>query len=177
MLASILLLGLSSIALADPIPASWSETLDFNPDIGFSSDFTSITYVHDLTNDGFAPLDDILLFLELTINLFDDNDRGGEAAYLDLPGLFGDRVFFDLSGDESGGLSLAGWAELNVFGTLTVTVDRIWGDFTLGDSTLTGYGVTNSVPDVTHSVPEPGTLALLGIGLFGMGLARRRRKV
>jgi hypothetical protein len=27
----------------------------------------------------------------------------------------------------------------------------------------------------THAVPEPGTLALLGIGLIGIGVARRRR--
>ena len=30
---------------------------------------------------------------------------------------------------------------------------------------------------IVEQVPEPGTLALLGIGLFGMGLARRRKKV
>ena len=41
--------------------------------------------------------------------------------------------------------------------------------FTTGDYQITVSGVNLA------SVPEPGTLALLGIGLFGMGLARRKK--
>ena len=37
-----------------------------------------------------------------------------------------------------------------------------------------GFGMDN-VAGVAISVPEPGTLALFGIGLFGMGLARRNK--
>ena len=50
------------------------------------------------------------------------------------------------------------------------------GCVTLSLGGATGAG-TCGLPVQGHSVPEPSTLALLGIGLFGMGLARRRRKV
>jgi len=43
-----------------------------------------------------------------------------------------------------------------------------------------GFGYVYNVGGINaveiQQVPEPGTLALLGIGLFGMGLARRNKK-
>ena len=38
-------------------------------------------------------------------------------------------------------------------------------------------GIGSSTLASARKVPEPGTLALLGIGLVGMGLTRRRKKV
>jgi hypothetical protein len=44
-------------------------------------------------------------------------------------------------------------------------------DFAIDDITL------DTQSQVTPSVPEPGTLALLGLGLAGLGLSRRRKAV
>lgn len=61
------------------------------------------------------------------------------------------------SGQDSGNALIGGPYSLSIFATITHT----------------GQGATSFDYEVT--VPEPGTLALLGIGLLGLGLSRRRR--
>ncbi len=53
----------------------------------------------------------------------------------------------------------------------SISTDRLRFSATAGDNYF-------SISEIqAFTVPEPGTLALLGIGLFGMGLARRRQAV
>lgn len=170
-----ILLALSSFARADVIPASWTETIDFNPDISIPP---AHTYEHDLTTDGFQPLADVIESYDLYVDLYDDEDRFSftpEFAIIDLPGLLGDRTYFSVGGTHTGGESLTGWAQLNLLGTLTVTIDNFLGvgDFMLGGSRLVARGYSHT----TTAVSEPGTLALFGLGLLGAAFARRRRIV
>lgn len=173
---ALVLAGLAGTADASYIEYSWSDIYDPYPDISIPP---AKTFTHNLTDDtasgyGFRPLTDVIQTYNLSVNLYDDRDGGwfdliDEAAMVDVPGWEGDKAFsFGLTGTEFGGWSLAGWLHLNLTGTYTVTIQSLWGDFFFGASRLDARGV--------RAVPEPGTLALLAIGLICMGVALSRRR-
>lgn len=181
----LLAFGFAGAARADYIPATWVDTAPEASNQYIASG-AQYTYTHNLNDTGFRPLNDLISGFNLAINLADDQRLdGSETAFVDLPSLieiplfgvnFGDGdafvTYFGLSGAEFNGFSILGLLTLNVLGTLTVTIQSIAGDFTLVSSTLTAYGLANS----PTSVPEPGALGLLGVGLVGIALSKRRRK-
>jgi hypothetical protein len=165
--ASLLAIGASSTAYA--VPTTWTDTVDLTPDRYITPEI-GFAYQHVLEDFDIGV--DTVYEYSIAFNLYDDQDRNRETAVTWQPFLPGvwvpESVFFNLSGVESGGWTLAGRYELNSSGSLTLAVTSLLGDFYLGGSTLTARGDSKAVP-------EPTTLALFGAALLGFGLIRRKR--
>jgi hypothetical protein len=168
-LAAVLMTG--SMA-AHATPVTWVDSIDFTPD-RYIAPYSSYSYSHNILDNGYNPGVDSIYNYALNVNLYDDNDRGLDVALINVPGLIGDTLFFSLSGSEYGGWSLEGQTQLTQTGTYGVTITSLIGDFFLGSSTLTVRGEENG----SRSVPEPGTLGLLGLGLLGVGAGMRKKKL
>lgn len=165
--AALITAGLSGTANA--VPTQWIDTVDFTPD-RLVTIFSPVEYTH--TVEGFTAGVDTVSNYSLSFNLYDDVDYGFfdiEAAVLSQPGSWVDAIYFNLSGTESGGWTLSGRYQIEQSGSLTVAISALLGDFYLGGSTLTVNGDKKSVP-------EPGTLGMLGAALVGFGLFRRRKQ-
>jgi PEP-CTERM motif len=97
-------------------------------------------------------------------------------AEADNPG-GGSLVTKDVTGDEiftlvvTNGTPDAGSFRLGL-DAITLTVDETFS-VEFGDDLNT---VSNTFRQSVRDVPEPGTLALLGLGLFAAGVARRKRR-
>src|SRR3990172_5547773 len=121
-------------------------------------------YPHDIRDNGFSPFSDFVNDYSVEIFLYDDSDTALERAYISipLPLIPGGSYNFSYTSNTFDA-SFLGLIELNLFGLLDVYVTATRGDFYFDKSILTARGV-----------PEPGTLLLLGSGLVGMALLRRR---
>ena len=121
----------------------------------------------DLTDNG-VPTSATVNWAKVTFTLF-DADGQSDAIYAFLEGdtLYGgsDPTGFSAFGGLVSGTVVS---SLNVSGILDYTLNFLAGS----SSVLVAQGAL--VADVT-SVPEPGTLSLLGAGLLAGWLGRRRR--
>lgn len=130
----------------------------------------SVNWTHNILDNGFTL--GSAQSANVTIQIKDDDSNfwrdGLEAATIVIGVIdFEDgALVYNAVSDWTGSLGITSLGLLNSFGELSVSVSSIFGDFWIGNSTLTVK---------TSNVPEPGSLLLLSLGLLGLGLARRQK--
>jgi len=162
---------LAALLLSTPLLANattWTDVIDFNPDPHITP-YTSFSYTHDITDNGFNPNTDTATKYDLTLYLTNSGRDWFDVVFIDQPGLsLSDLSVFSNWTYESATThqTYQGLLSLNNDGKLDVTVESV-GSFYLDASELAVTGKSGA------NVPEPTSLALLAAGMIGIVAMRR----
>ncbi len=137
----------------------------------------SFSFTHNLLDYGFELGTATSGTIEI---LFSDNDSAWEVIQIQVEALAFDTGGFLVTSSANsfyGDLQVNALTQINSDGMLDITIKSWWGDFSVGQSVLTiDGGIAALSGDIVNSVPEPGVLGMLAIGLLGLGVAGRKRK-
>lgn len=176
LIGAALLLAMSSMANATVIPFGPASASGNGPVISFM-DLATVTGTYsDAT---------------ITVNINGDLDSVSEYVDVDFDGLSLGRILNNDSSDDE--FDFAGDAGNQSQSTITgvATIDQATfagliadGDLDLSFDTSYAVGCCGTINHLSgtiafegySAVSEPGTIALLGLGILGLGMARRRVK-
>lgn len=189
--AAAVLFGLGAAGPVKAIPIS--DTIDPSPDIlisftaaptpcpsGFTCSVANLSWVHDITDNGFA-LGDTIDSATLVVHL---TDTGGSETYSYTIGIGQTETHLNVGASQfdTHVLSVSSLADLQLDGTISITITHTGAPgssprtpFSFADATLTAEVTEFAVVNPNRELPVPGTLFLFGIGLaIFAGRSRRR---
>jgi len=145
------------------------DTVDQNAYVGWGETYS---YTHNLLDDSAFTLGTAISGT-IKIQIYDDKRDGWFKSEGIL--IVVDDFDFDTGGIMLSASTFANNVEVNALakinssGMLDISISSLWGDFYVGQSILT-------IETADVSVPEPGILGLLSLGLLGFGVTYRLRK-